>query len=66
MLMWCGEIGLTVKFTFNCILIDKDGIRHLDLSRADPIAAMEGVGKDSMVDVPNPPIDVAQPTAATA
>ncbi|TXT09181.1 hypothetical protein VHUM_02655 [Vanrija humicola] len=32
---------LTVKFSFNAILIDKDGIHNLDLSSEDPIAAIE-------------------------
>ncbi|GFZ43095.1 Probable proteasome subunit beta type-4 [Saitozyma sp. JCM 24511] len=35
------EKRLTVKFAFNCILIDKDGIHNIDLSLPDPIGAME-------------------------
>lgn len=50
--------GLTIKFTFNCILIDKDGIHNVDLAQENPIAAMENAGKKAMVDTPNPPIDV--------
>jgi len=55
----CGlmvGVGLTVRFTFNCILIDKDGIHHVDLGQADPIASMESKGKEAEVDAP---IDVA-------
>ena len=48
-----------MKFSFNCILIDKDGIHSVDLSKDDPLAAMESAGKDAGMDVPNPPIDVA-------
>lgn len=33
--------GLTVKFNFNCIMIDKHGIHQVDLSLDDPIAAIE-------------------------
>lgn len=33
--------GLTVKFEFNCILIDKNGVHQVDLKAADPYAALE-------------------------
>jgi hypothetical protein len=39
--------GLTVKFAFNCILIDKDGIHNIDLSLPDPIGAMEAAASAS-------------------
>lgn len=32
---------MTVKFNFNCILIDKHGIHQVDLDLEDPIAAIE-------------------------
>ena len=54
-----NEIGLTVKFSFNCILINKDGIFHVDLADADPLAAIEKAGSDAKVEAPNPPVDVA-------
>ena len=57
--------GLTVKFAFNCILIDKSGIRHINLKAEDPIGAAEAAGKDAVVETPNPPIDVGL-VAATA
>ncbi len=52
-----------MKYDFNCILIDKDGIHHLDLKSDDPIGSMEASegeasGKKSGVDVPQPPLDV--------
>ncbi len=56
---------MTIKFTFNCILIDKGGIHNIDLAEADPVAAMESAGKEAKVDTPNPPIDVGV-VAATA
>jgi len=34
-------IRLTVKFTFNCILIDSAGVHNIDLESADPISALE-------------------------
>ena len=49
---------MTVRFTFNCILIDKDGMHHVDLAKDDPIAALDGAPKEAQVEVPNPPIDV--------
>jgi hypothetical protein len=51
--------GLTVKFAFNCILIDKDGIHHIDLKADDPIGKLASSRADeSSVAAPNPPIDV--------
>ncbi|RSH80139.1 Proteasome subunit beta type-4 [Saitozyma podzolica] len=41
------EKRLTVKFAFNCILIDKDGIHNIDLSLPDPIGAMEAAASAS-------------------
>jgi 20S proteasome subunit beta 4 len=34
-------IRLTVKFDFNCIIIDKTGVHNLDLSSEDPFAKIE-------------------------
>ncbi|BEJ15914.1 hypothetical protein CspHIS471_0505190 [Cutaneotrichosporon sp. HIS471] len=34
-------IRLTVKFNFNCIIIDKNGVHQLDLSSDDPFAKIE-------------------------
>jgi 20S proteasome subunit beta 4 len=50
---------LTVKFSFNCILIDKSGIHHIDLKSSDPISAMEAAGKETDVQAPSPPTEVA-------
>ena len=51
-----------MKYDFNCILIDKDGIHHLDLKSDDPIGAMEAsegeAGGTKSVQVPEPPLDV--------
>ncbi|EIW72628.1 20S proteasome subunit beta 4 [Tremella mesenterica] len=32
---------VTIKFDFNCVLIDKDGVHSLDLKSQDPIAELE-------------------------
>ncbi len=32
---------MTVKFDFNCIIIDKTGVHNLDLSSEDPFAKIE-------------------------
>ncbi|TYJ55895.1 hypothetical protein B9479_003418 [Cryptococcus floricola] len=52
------EKRLTIKFDFNVILIDKDGIHQVDLSKEDPIANIEANPKDTQVDAPRPPIEV--------
>ncbi|WVQ71160.1 hypothetical protein IAR50_000685 [Cryptococcus sp. DSM 104548] len=52
------EKRLTVKFDFNVILIDKNGIHQVDLSKEDPIANIEENPKDTQVDAPRPPIEV--------
>ncbi|KAK4685218.1 20S proteasome subunit beta 4, partial [Tremellales sp. Uapishka_1] len=49
---------LTVTFNFNCILIDKDGIHPIDLTAADPIAALEAEPKAVEVGEPAPPAAV--------
>lgn len=51
-------VGLTVKYDFNCILIDKAGIHHVNLNSADPIGEMESAEGGAKVDVPAPPLDV--------
>lgn len=33
--------GLTVKFEFNCILIDKHGVHNINLKSSDPVAELE-------------------------
>ncbi|KAI9635119.1 uncharacterized protein MKK02DRAFT_36580 [Dioszegia hungarica] len=54
------EVGKrsTLKFKFNCILIDASGIHHINLDSSDPIAEMEQAGKAAEVINPNPPLDV--------
>lgn len=32
---------MTVKFNFNCIIIDKSGVHNVDLSSDDPFAKIE-------------------------
>ena len=50
--------GLTIKFDFNCILIDKNGIHKVDLSQADPIANIQEHPQETEVEAPHPPIEV--------
>lgn len=57
--------GSTIKFKFNCILIDASGIHQINLSSSDPISEMEAAGKAADVVTPNPPVDVGV-TAAVA
>lgn len=60
--------GLVVKFDFNVIMIDKEGIHKIDLSSSDPIGKVESEAKSKEVEVavPNPPIDVGVPTSVAA
>jgi 20S proteasome subunit beta 4 len=50
--------GLTIKFDFNCILIDKDGIHKIDLKSDDPIGDMKKEGAAADVEAPNVPVEV--------
>jgi 20S proteasome subunit beta 4 len=47
---------MVIKFDFNCILIDKNGIHNIDLASADPLSAVNQ--PESAVDAPNPPVEV--------
>ncbi|WVR05848.1 hypothetical protein IAU60_002874 [Kwoniella sp. DSM 27419] len=54
---------LTVKFDFNCILIDANGTHKIDLSFQDPIADVDAAAASAQqakddVAVPQPPLDV--------
>jgi 20S proteasome subunit beta 4 len=51
-MMDADNLGLTVKFNFNCIIIDKDGIHSIDLESSDPIAALEADPTEAKVDAP--------------
>lgn len=57
-------LGLTIKFDFNCILIDKDGIHKIDLKSDNPIKEMEQAGKAADVEAPNVPVEAAGAAAA--
>jgi 20S proteasome subunit beta 4 len=46
-------LGLTIKFDFNCIMIDKDGIHKIDLKADDPLAEMKSQGAAAKVEAPN-------------
>jgi 20S proteasome subunit beta 4 len=52
------SLGATIKFKFNCILIDASGIHRINLDSSDPINEMEQEGKAAEIVTPNPPIDV--------
>ncbi|OXG52513.1 20S proteasome subunit beta 4 [Cryptococcus neoformans] len=52
------EKRLTIKFDFNCILIDKNGIHKVDLSQADPIVNIQEHPQETQVEAPHPPIEV--------
>jgi 20S proteasome subunit beta 4 len=52
------NIGLTIKFDFNCILIDKDGIHKINLKSDDPIGDMKREGAAADVEAPNVPAEV--------
>jgi 20S proteasome subunit beta 4 len=47
---------MVIKFDFNCILIDKNGIHHMDLTSSDPTADLDK--PETLVDAPNPPVEV--------
>jgi 20S proteasome subunit beta 4 len=54
------DVGLTIKFDFNCIMIDKDGIHKIDLKSDNPIGDMKSQGAAANVEAPNvPSIEVA-------
>lgn len=38
-------LGMVVKFDFNCILIDKSGIHHIDLASTDPLAEVKAAAE---------------------
>ncbi|ORY28980.1 putative proteasome subunit beta type 2, partial [Naematelia encephala] len=52
------NIRLTVRFSFNCILIDKDGIHSIDLSKENPFEDMQKP-EEAGIEVPNPSVEVA-------
>ncbi|WVQ85544.1 hypothetical protein IAT38_007710 [Cryptococcus sp. DSM 104549] len=52
------EKRLTIKFNFNVILIDKNGIHQVDLTQEDPIANIEANAKETQVEAPHAPIEV--------
>lgn len=58
------RLGLTIKFDFNCILIDKDGIHKIDLKSDNPIKEMEQAGKSVDVEAPSVPVEAAGAAAA--
>jgi 20S proteasome subunit beta 4 len=51
--------GLTIKFDFNCILIDKNGIHQINLKSSNPIGEMEQAGSSADVQAPNPQVEVS-------
>ena len=55
--------GLTIKFDFNCILIDKDGIHKIDLKSDNPIKDMQQAGQAANVVAPNVPVEAGEASA---
>ena len=56
--------GIVVKFNFNCILIDKNGLHHIDLLSSDPLAEVTKASEASAT--ATAPVDPPNPTVATA
>ena len=54
---------MVVKFDFNCILVDKDGIHHIDLDAADPLASLS---PPKQGEVPNPQLGATVGVATAA
>ena len=54
--------GMVIKFDFNCIIIDKDGIHRLDINAADPLAELAAAPEAAQLEVPKP----SQPSSAVA
>ena len=47
---------MVIKFDFNCILIDKNGIHPIDLASANPHSTVTEPA--AVVVAPNPPVEV--------